>query len=258
MFRVAAAAFLASAMILQSAPMAGYSARTFSRGDHKMPYRLFVPDARARRQPLPLVIWLHGASGMGEDNKAQISVGGNEFGSRLWVRPDIQTRYPAFVVAPQLPVGQTWGLAASEHLTTYGEMVVQLVESLGREFPIDRSRVYLLGQSMGGIGVWDLISKRPDLFAAAVPLCAAGNTTRIKAAAGVAVWAFHGAADLGMPVANTRDMVAALKAAGGEVKYTEYPDVGHDVWTRAFTEPDLPGWLFSKHKPDGACPGGVC
>jgi predicted peptidase len=255
MLRVAPiAALFAFALAMQSPP-APFAPRMFTAGGHRMPYRLFIPDAAARRQPLPLVVWLHGASGLGTDNTAQISAGGNELGSGLWVRPDIQARFPAFVVAPQSPPNQAWGSTTSGRLTPYGQLVIDLIDALAREFAIDRDRVYVIGQSRGGIGVWDLITKRPDVFAAAVPLCAVGDPRHIGVAADVGVWVFHGARDTGMPVDNARAMVAALKAAGGHVKYTEYPDVAHDVWTRAFAEPDLPAWLFAQRRPPGDCPG---
>lgn len=231
----------------------GFAPRMFTRGAQRMPYRLFIPNDQARRQPLPLIVWLHGASGLGTDNVAQISAGGNDKGSRLWIQPAMQAKFPAFVVAPQAPTA--WGAPSLEKLTANGQMVIDLIESLAQEFTIDRTRVYILGQSLGGIGVWDLISKRPDVFAAAIPLCATGDTKRVAAAVDVKVWVFHGANDTGMPVANARAMVAALKAAGGTAKYTEYADAGHDVWTRAFTEPDLPAWLFAQKRQPGNCPG---
>ncbi|HVQ41611.1 MAG TPA: prolyl oligopeptidase family serine peptidase [Vicinamibacterales bacterium] len=240
------------------APGAPFAPRAFARDGKIMPYRLFVPDEAARRQPLPLVVWLHGASGMGTDNLGQITEGGNDIGSRLWVRPDIQAKYPSFVVAPQMPTTQIWGFPASEKLTPYAQLVVDLIDSLAKEFPIDRQRIYVLGQSMGGIGVWDLISKRPEIFAAAVPVCATANANRVAAAAGVKVWVFHGAKDTGMPVASARAAVAALQAAGGAIKYTEYADAGHEVWTRAFAEPELPAWLFAQRRTTSDCNHPFC
>ena len=241
-------------MLPQSQPTSPFAPRSFTRTGHTMPYRLFVPDAKARTQPLPLVVWLHGAGGLGVDNDKQISAGGNEFGSGLWVKPEIQTKYPAFVVAPQSPADQLWGSTAMAKPTTYGQLVLDLIEALAQEFSIDRDRVYLLGQSRGGIGVWDLIAKRPDVFAAAVPICATGDPKRIAAARSVKVWVFHGAKDT-MPVTNARDMVAALTAAGGAVKYTEYPELGHEIWGRVFAEPDLPAWLFAQHRRSTDCDG---
>ena len=228
--------------------------RMFTKAGKFMPYRLFIPDEKTRQQPLPLIVWLHGASGVGTDNKAQITEGGNDVGSRLWVKPEMQEKFPAFVVAPQSPSSEVWGKPSSAGVTPFGQLVIDLIDGLANEFAIDRDRVYVLGQSRGGIGVWDLITKRPDVFAAAVPLCAQGDPARAKGAAGVKVWVFHGVKDP-MPVDNARAMVAALKAAGGTVRYTEYLDVGHDVWTKAFAEPELPVWLFAQKRRLTDCPG---
>jgi predicted peptidase len=253
MLRAFVATGLLLSGVLPQSPGAPFAPRMFSKDGKTMPYRLFVPDVTARREPTPLVVWLHGASGLGTDNLRQISEGGNDIGSRLWVRPELQARHPAFVVAPQMPAGFTWGNPASEKLTDYGALVIDLVEALAREFPIDRHRIYVVGQSMGGIGVWDLISKRPEMFAAAVPVCAMANVQRVTVASGVKVWAFHGAQDPGMLVSGAREVVAAFKAAGGVIKYTEYADGGHDIWSRAFADPDLPALLFAQKRATEDC-----
>ena len=124
---------------------------------------------------------------------------------------------------------------------------MQLIAALTREFSLDPDRVYLTGQSLGGGGTWDIISKRPNLFAAAVPLCGYGNPSRVAAARRLAIWAFHGAQDPLVPVTGSRDLVAALRAAGSPVKYTE-TQVGHDVWTRAYVDPALADWLFGQRR----------
>lgn len=94
--------------------------------------------------------------------------------------------------------------------------------------------------------VWDLVAKRPDLFAAAVLVCGGGDLTRIVAARRLPFWVFHGAQDGTVPVDHSREMAAALQAVGDSVKYTEYPDAGHDVWKRVFSEPLLAKWLFAQ------------
>ena len=109
------------------------------------------------------------------------------------IAPDMQTRHPAFVLAPQMPGGYQWGAPRSDEVTPHAALVLELLASLSKEFAIDSDRVYLVGQSLGGRGTWDLISKRPELFAAAVPLCGDGSATRITKARAVPVWAFHGA-----------------------------------------------------------------
>jgi predicted peptidase len=212
-----------------------------------LPYRLFVPDPSLRDHSLPLIVFLHGIAGAGIDNRRQLE-GGNCLGSRVWTTGAAQARHPAYVLAPQIPTGSAWADPKSPQLAPYTELVVELLSQLGRTYPIDTDRIYAVGQSLGGMGVWDLITKRPDLFAAAVPVCGNGNSSAVSRAKSVPVWAFHGAWDEVVPVAGSREMVAALKAAGGTVKYTEYPDGHHDVWTRVFAEPSLSEWLFAQKR----------
>ena len=213
----------------------------------KMPYRLYVPEERVRTRPLPLVVYLHGAGGAGNDNLRQIS-GGNTAGTRLFTSAAVQAKHPAFVVAPQMPGRNSWSDSDSDTPAPYATQVLELVAMLSKEFKIDADRVYLMGQSLGGRGTWDLVSKRPNVFAAAVPLCGDGNAQRVRAARNVPIWAFHGAQDEVVPVAGSRELVAALKSAGSSVKYTEYPNAGHAVWTQAFAEPQLPDWLFAQQR----------
>ena len=225
----------------------GFAARRFTSNGVSMPYRLFLPDLRARSTPLPIVVYLHGGNGRGTDNLKQIS-GGNTNGTHVWTTAEMQARHPAFVLAPQLPDDKDWGAADSEHLTPYASLVLELLTRLSKEFSIDRDRVYLTGQSLGGRGTWDLISKRPELFAAAVPLCGDGNAARVVKARALAIWAFHGARDAVVPVTGSRELVTALKAAGSSIRYTEYPDAAHNVWTLAYPDRELAEWLFAQRR----------
>jgi len=247
----APAALLLSFLVLTLAPrpaqdVDGFVARTFKGANGvTLPYRLYVPGERSRG-PLPAIVYLHGAAGGGTDNLKQIT-GGNTLGTHVWTTKEMQARYPAFVIAPQAPVGERWSTTTPQ-LAPYASLVLELLTNLSKEFSIDADRVYLIGQSLGGFGTWDLISKRPELFAAAVPLCGAGEPARAAAARNVPIWAFHGAMDQTVPVVRSREMVAALRAAGSAVKYTEYADVGHNVWTVAFSERELPDWLFAQRR----------
>jgi predicted peptidase len=191
-------------------------------------------------------VYLHGSGGLGTNNLNQIA-GGNTNGTHLWTRPEMQTRHPAFVVAPQLPPGNRWD-APGASMASYALLLIELLAGLREEFPIDSNRLYLVGQSLGGFGTWDLIIKSPPLFAAAVPLCGGGDPTRASVISNLPIWAFHGGKDQTVSANESTVMVAALRALGSGVKYTEYPEIGHDVWTVAFTDADLPEWLFAQRR----------
>jgi predicted peptidase len=233
----------------------GFHARTFKGPNGvNMPYRLFIPGQEAQGDTPPLIIYLHGAGGAGTDNLRQIS-GGNTNGTHFWTTPEMQNRFPAFVLAPQLPATDRWSAFDSDDLAPYAQLVVELLPGLMEEFSVDPDRVYLIGQSRGGSGTWDMASKRRALFAAAVPLCGMGNPSRASSMQDLPVWAFHGALDEVVPVSESREMVAALKAVGSPVKYAEFPEVGHDVWNHAFKEPGLGDWLFSQKRTVRQDPG---
>ncbi len=210
-----------------------------------LPYRLFVPGESVRTNPLPLIVFLHGAGGAGTDNLKQIS-GGNAISTHTWTTTEMQARHPAFVLAPQLPPSIQWGIPESDEVAPLTQQVLNILVNLSKEFLIDSDRIYLIGQSRGGVGTWDLISKRPELFAAAVPLAGRGNISRVTSARSVPIWAFHGAKDNIVSVSGSRDLVAALRADGSSIIYTEYPEAGHNVWDLAMAETDLAEWLFSQ------------
>src|SRR5262245_15388854 len=200
----------------------GFAAKTFVGANGiRMPDRLFVPEEKSRIRPLPAIIYLHGGGGIGTDNLKQIS-GGNTTGARSWVTREAQARHPAFVIAPQLPPGNRWDRRGDDGLAPYAGLVIELLESVSREFAIDRGRIYLTGQSLGGIGTWDLIAKRPDVFAAAVPLCGEGTPSLAAVMRDMPIWVFHGAKDEAVSVTGSREMVAELRAVGGGVRYCEY------------------------------------
>jgi predicted peptidase len=127
-------------------------------------------------------------------------------------------------------------------------LVLDLLPSLMSSLPVDRSRVYVLGLSMGGFGTWDIIARHPDWFAAAVPICGGADNSTAPRIAGLPIWVFHGGADTTVKTIRSRSMVDALIAAGGKPKYSEVPGVGHDVWNTAFASPELLPWLFAQRR----------
>ncbi len=212
-------------------------------------YRLLKPAKRdADEAKRPLLLFLHGAGERGSDNKAQLK----------WGRQMMLTaadRYGCFVVVPQCPGGRKWAEVDWSRPTHKmpGEpsesmrLVMEVLDAMQKQYPIDADRFYIMGLSMGGYGTWDTIQRYPKKFAAAVPICGGGDETaadRIR----IPVWAFHGVKDRAVPVSRSRNMIAAMKAAGRKPKYTEFPNGEHNVWTPAFENPELLPWLLSHRR----------
>jgi len=221
----------------------GFVGRVHKSGRQTMPYRLFVPSGYDKSVSYPLVIWLHGGGSSGDDNLGQISLD-NKLGTHFWTRKENQAMHPSFVLAPQSTAA--WDSNAETSLSVELKLVLEILDAVRKEYNIDANRLYVAGQSNGGVGAFGLITKRPGFFAAAIPLCGAGNTRIASRAAKTAVWAFHGEKDTVIGVEHSRDMINALKRAGGTPRYTEYKGVGHDIWEIVFKEPGLAEWLFAQ------------
>jgi predicted peptidase len=232
-------------LVPQNQPVDGFIAAVYKKHGAVMPYRLFVPQGYSPGKKYPLVIWLHGAGSAGSDNLGQISLD-NKLGTHFWTRPENQEKHPAFVLAPQSQGG--WDDNSSGNLSKELKQVLEILDLVRKDYQIDPERMYIAGQSNGGIGSWGLITKKPGLFAAAISLCGAGNPKLASRAAGTPMWAFHGEKDDVIPPEYERTMVSAMKRAGGKPRYTEYKNIGHDIWETVFKEPELEEWLFSQHK----------
>ena len=113
---------------------------------------------------------------------------------------------------------------------------------------VEKQRIYIMGLSMGAMATYDLTIRYPELYAAAIPICGTVNASRLKAAKDVKFRIFHGDADNVGPVSGSRQAYKALKAAGADVEYIEFPGVTHGSWNPAFTQPDFMKWLFSQKK----------
>jgi predicted peptidase len=213
-----------------------------------LPYRLLEPVNHQSQTLFPLVIFLHGAGERGTDNEAQLKhIDG------LFLNVHNREKYPCYVVAPQCPEGQMWAVFRGGEISAEPappmKLVIGLIDKIIRDFPIDTSRVYLTGLSMGGFGTWDLLARFPHKFAAAVPICGGGDQHTASKIKDIPLWAFHGAKDDVVSVNQSRRMVKALQNEGGLPGYTEYPDVGHNSWVHAYREPHLLPWLFSQKLP---------
>jgi predicted peptidase len=216
-----------------------------------LPYRLLLPKHYDPAQTYPVILYLHGAAGRGDDNAKPL-----DWGPRLFLEPAVQDNYEFFLVVPQCPRGEGWmesalgepgGARDNEPLRLALELVSDV---LPKEFSLDPKRRYLTGVSMGGHAVWATLVRRPGFFAAAVPVCSGGDSNIVtKAAAKCPVWAFHSDDDHLVPVQLARDLVKAWRKQGGVAKYTEYTGLKHSSWKKAYAEPELFEWLFRQRLP---------
>jgi predicted esterase len=215
-----------------------------------LPWRLYVPPQASPKNKLPLVFFLHGAGRRGDDN-----VGPMDLAYEFW-SPEAQKNHPCFVLAPQCRRGAMWAklnkdrtnLEADEQPVPELAAALAVLDSVLKKWPVDPKRVYLTGQSIGGFGTWDALYRRPGLWAAAVPVCGGGDPTKAALYKHVPVWAWHGANDTAVPPQCSREMIAALKAAGGRARYTGLPRVGHGSWKPAYESAELHKWLFSQKR----------
>jgi len=219
--------------------------------DERLNYRLFVPLGYDAKRKYPLVLFLHGANGRGSDNIKQL-MGGNQLGSHFWISREVQNAFPAFVLVPQCPVGQSWSEPDLNRPSDILLMVMDALYKTEREFSIDPDRVYIVGQSMGGLGVWSLIQTYPGKWAAALILCAYDNFSNVLGITMVPLWLFQGDQDPVVPIDTVRQMVHTLRKEHANFRYSEYRHVGHEVWTNAFAEPGLLPWLTSQVRKDRA------
>jgi predicted peptidase len=220
-----------------SAGVTGFLNRTVELEGATYPYVVYVPRDYTPAKKWPVVLFLHGAGERGSDGLKQSDVG---IGRSLRMHSE---RWPAIVVMPQCAARERWA----------GRMAAQAVKALDQtmaEYSTDPDRVYLTGLSMGGYGSFLVASEHPQRFAAVVPICGGGDPAKMAPVLKeLPMWVFHGDADTAVPVTRSREMVEAIKAAGGEkVRYTEYPGVGHNSWDPAYAEKELTDWLFAQKR----------
>jgi predicted peptidase len=223
---------------------------TSSSGE-SIPYRLMSPQNIEPGGTYPLVLFLHGAGERGTDNDRQLVHVAKELAT-----PELRKRYPVFVIAPQCPEKKRWvevPWEEDQHLqpevpSDPMKLVIELLDESQKKLPIDPNRIYYVGLSMGGFGVWDLAQRQPDRCAGVIPICGGGDRTRAHVLKDVPVWAFHGDSDAVVKVFRSRDMIQAIREAGGHPVYTEYPGVGHNSWTQTAKNPLVWDWLFAQSR----------
>lgn len=229
----------------------------------KVPYRLYVPEDYDSNIAYPVILFLHGAGESGGDNEKQLDVGMmNQFFSNGYYKD-----FPCIIVAAQVPeepqnaigewVNTGWKSGSYEikDMETTGptfteeiQLAKNAVDQTIAEYNVDTNRIYVTGISMGGYGTWNIITHYSDFFAAAIPICGAGDPSKAEYLMNMPIWCFHGDQDTAVPVSGSRDMYEAISVYdNNKIKYTEWTDGGH-AWAPAYARKDVWEWLFSQSR----------
>lgn len=251
--------FAFTSTILFAQDKATYEKHWFVKGLDTLPYRLLLPKNYDPKKEYPLVLFLHGSGERGNDNEAQLT-----HGWKLFLQDSIRDHYPAIVVFPQCAASSYWSnvdflydsltkkrtfvFPVDGKPTIAMQLLMQLLKDLDRKYKLDDKRLYVGGLSMGGMGTFELVKRKPKMFAAAFPICGGANTATAKKLKRTSWWIFHGLKDDVVSPQFSQQMANAIKATGAEVKLTLYPNANHNSWDSAFAEKDLLPWLFSHKK----------
>lgn len=244
---------MVTASMALAGPVEDMKAEVHQKDDKSLPFRWTKVGEDERPA---LILFLHGAGERGSDNKAQLKHGVGDL--LKWITTNKKS---AVVIAPQCNKGVWWadlrgdfrspvGQELAEEPSDMMKMVFEVVDRIAKEQKVDPKRIYVTGLSMGGFGSFAAVARRPEFFAAAMPICGGGDPKTAEAMKKVPFWVFHGTSDNVVPLKKSSIMVGALKKAGAKVKFREYPGVGHDSWTATYRDPEVWKWLFSNKKSE--------
>ncbi len=209
-------------------------ARVYTNADGEaLNYRLFLPKEYNPKKEYPLLFVLHGAGARGGNNVKQLTHWGAG-----WTDDEVQKKHPCIILLPQCPQNQKWVsvkswrdgsyLLEDQPLDKPLRLAKELLDQTLEEHSVDRNRIYVMGASLGGYGTWNIIMRHPDLFAAAVPICGAGDPEMAPLLTELPIWAFHGEVDKTVPLSGSTDMLDTIREAGGKkMKLKVYEDLGH-------------------------------
>ena len=240
------------------AQQALFSKELFIRGTDTLKYRLLLPKDFSESKQYPVILFLHGAGERGNDNEIQLT-----HGSELFTNDLNRGAFPVIVIFPQCPKDNYWANASVDRNsnplsinfplnappTKALNLTMLLMEDFLSKPYTNKQKIYVGGLSMGGMGTFEILNRKPDVFAAAFAICGGGNPDGVKAYANKTdLWVFHGAKDDVVDPQLSITMVSAYLKAGGKPNFTLYADANHNSWDSAFAEPQFLTWLFSKSK----------
>ena len=213
-------------------------------------YRILKPLNYDSNKQYPVHLFLHGSGERGNNNVSQLVHGG-----KLFLKKENREQYNSWVIFPQASKSDWWG-HSEPYKFNYNvkeskdmSLVIKLMDSFVERNDVDTNRVYVSGLSMGGMGTFVILNLRPDMFAAATPICGDGDPNSVNNyAKKIPIWIFHGSDDTVVSPKNSLKMANAIIDAGGSPKITFYENVGHDSWNNAFDETNFLKWIHSKSK----------
>ncbi len=221
-------------------------------------YRVLFPENFDAATKYPVIFFLHGAGERGSDNEAQLT-----HGAKLFLQPEVRKEFPAIVIFPQCARDSYWSNTVASTDSTGNRhfqfqkggkpskamhALLGMVDNFLDKPYADKNQVYIAGLSMGGMGTYELLRRKRKTFAAAIAICGGDNLANVNKYKKVPLWIFHGGEDNVVNPQYSKKIADQLKIFGKEVKYTLYPEAGHNSWDNAFAEPTLLSWLFSHKK----------
>ncbi|MDT0678025.1 prolyl oligopeptidase family serine peptidase [Autumnicola musiva] len=228
----------------------------FIRNNDTLNYRILYPKDFSEEEKYPVMLFLHGAGERGSNNESQLV-----HGSSLFLKEESRNRFPAIVIFPQVPKDDYWAnvevnrdsfplqfkFKNLEAPTTSMKMAISLMDSVTQQKFVDQNRVYVGGLSMGGMGTFEILSRKPKMFASAFAICGAADPAVIdKYKEDLEIWIFHGEQDNVVPPEFSKMMAREINSSGRDAKLSLYPEDNHNSWDSALAEPYLLPWLFSK------------
>lgn len=248
---------IALLLVCSTLTYAQFESASYMINGHTLPYQVMFPKDYDATKQYPLLVFLHGAGERGNDNEIQLANG------KDFLVDNFQSEYPAIIIVPQCPATSYWSnvekhtlnnkttfrFGLSDKATTPMETLTSLIANWLNSGKVKQDQVYAGGLSMGAMGTYELLWRMPNTFAAAFAICGGGDVAKVQYyTKNTALWIFHGSADDIVPPYFSQQMYEALKAAGNDVKYTEYPDVNHGSWINVFQNKELAPWLLNHKK----------
>lgn len=217
--------------------------RSVRAGSENFDYQIYIPAKHKTQDNLPVIVFLHAIGQRGSGGFVPTE---GVIGSAI---RSYFAQVPAIILLPQCRPNVYWSDPVME------QMVTNALGQTVAEFSADESRIYLTGVSMGGYGVWHFAVKQPEKFAAYVSICGGSSILSGDRFAPIAesvgktpAWLFHGAKDYIVPVTESRQIAEAIRSRNGNVKYSEFPEVGHEVWLNVISEKSLMPWLLEQRR----------